>query len=76
MKICSEYQVSNDSTKWRNQGYFTTWEGKAWETGRANTSYINDDSLSRWIIHLLRNRMVFLRLDYKNYLKQLKIMHI
>ena len=50
MKICSEYGVSNDLTKWRNQGYFTTWQSKAWETGRPDTSHINDDSFSRWII--------------------------
>ena len=36
--------------KWRNQGYFTTWQSKARETGRADASYINDDSFSRWII--------------------------
>ena len=50
MKICSEYGVCNDLMKWRNQGYFTAWQSKAWETGRADTSYINDDSFSRWII--------------------------
>ena len=50
MKICSEYGVSNDLMKWRNQGYFTTWQSKAWETGRPDMSYINDDSFSRWII--------------------------
>ena len=31
MKICNEYGVSNDLIKWRNQGYFTTWQSKAWE---------------------------------------------
>ena len=36
--------------KWRNQGYFTTWQSKDWETGRPDTSYINEDSFSRWII--------------------------
>ena len=30
--------------------YFTTWQSKAWETGRPDISYINDDSFSRWII--------------------------
>ena len=50
MKICSECGVSNELMKWRNQGYFTTWQSKAWETGRPDTSYINDDSFSRWII--------------------------
>ena len=50
MKIWSEYKVSNDLAKWRHQGYFTTWQSRAWETGRPDTSYINDDSLSRWII--------------------------
>ena len=39
--------------KWRNQGYFTTWQSKAWETGRPDMSYINDDSFSRWIIEKL-----------------------
>ena len=50
MKICSEYGFNNDLTKWRNQGYFTTWQRKAWETGRPEKSYIKDDSFSRWII--------------------------
>ena len=27
--ICSEYGVSNDLTKWRNQKYFSTWQSKA-----------------------------------------------
>ena len=35
---------------WRNQGYFTTWQSEAWETGRPDTPYINDDSFSRRII--------------------------
>ena len=26
--ICSEYKVSNNLTKWRNQGYFTTWQSR------------------------------------------------
>ena len=45
--------VSNDLMKWRNQGYFTTWQSKAWETGIPDTSYINHDSFSRWIIEKL-----------------------
>ena len=28
--ICSEYGVSNDLTKWRNQKYFSTWQSRAW----------------------------------------------
>ena len=32
--ICSEYGVSNDLTKWRNQKYFSTWQSRAWETGK------------------------------------------
>ena len=47
MKIYNEYEVSNDLMKRRNQGHFTTWQSKAWETGRPDTSYINDDSFSR-----------------------------
>ena len=50
MKICREYGVSNDLMKWRNQGYFTTWQSKAWETGRPDMSHIYDNSFSRWII--------------------------
>ena len=53
MKICGEYLVSNDLMKWRNRGYLTTWQSKAWETGRPDRSYINDDSFSRWIIKKL-----------------------
>ena len=48
--ICSEYKVSNDFTKWRNQKYFSTWLSRAWETGSPGMSIINENSLSRWII--------------------------
>ena len=48
--ICSEYGVSNDLTKWRNQKYFSTWQSRAWETGKAVMSYLNENSWSRWII--------------------------
>ena len=46
--ICSEYGVSNDLTKWRNQKYFSTWQSRAWETNKPGMSYINENS--RWII--------------------------
>ena len=48
--ICSEYGVGNDLTKWRNQKYFSTWQSRAWETGKPGMSYINENSFSRWII--------------------------
>ena len=48
--ICSEYGVSNNLTKWRNQKYFLTWQSRAWETGKSGMSYINENSFSRWII--------------------------
>ena len=48
--ICSEYGVSNDLTKWRNLKYFSTWQSRAWETGKPGMSYINENSFSRWII--------------------------
>ena len=48
--ICSEYGVSNDLTKWRNQKYFSTWQSRAWETNKPGMSYINGNSFSRWII--------------------------
>ena len=48
--ICSEYGVSNDLTKWRNQKYFSTWQSRDWETGKAGMSYLNENSWSRWII--------------------------
>ena len=48
--ICSEYGVSNNLTKWRNQKYFSTWQSRAWETGKPGMSYINGNSFSRWII--------------------------
>ena len=48
--ICSEYGVSNDLTKWRNQKYFSTWQSRAWETGKPGMSYINENLFSRWII--------------------------
>ena len=50
MGICSEYGVSNDSTKWRNQKYFSTWQSTAWETNKPGMSYVNENSFSRWII--------------------------
>ena len=48
--ICSEYGVSNDLTKWRKQKYFSTWQSRAWETGKPGMSNINENSFSRWII--------------------------
>ena len=48
--ICSEYGVSNDLTKWRNQKYFSTWQSRGWETGKPGMSYLNENSFSRWII--------------------------
>ena len=48
--IRSEYGISNDLTKWRNQKYFSTWQSRAWETGKPGMSYINENSFSRWII--------------------------
>ena len=50
MGICSEYGVSNNLTKWRNQKYFSTWQSRAWETGKPGMSYINENSFSRWLI--------------------------
>ena len=50
IKICSEYGVSNDLTKWKNQKYFSTWQSRAWENARPGMSYINEKSFSRWII--------------------------
>ena len=50
ISICSEYGVSNDLTKWRNQKYFSTWQSRAWETGKSGMSYTNENSFSRWII--------------------------
>ena len=50
IKICDEYGVSNDLTKWRNQKYFSMWQNRAWEKGKSGMSYINENSFSRWII--------------------------
>ena len=50
IEICSEYGVSNDLTKWRDQKCFSTWQSRAWETGKPGMSYINENSFSRWII--------------------------
>ena len=50
IEICSEYGVSNDLTKWRNQKYFSTWQSRAWEMNKPGMSYINENSFSRWII--------------------------
>ena len=50
IKICGEYGVSNDLTKWRNQKYFSTWKNRAWKMGMPGMSYINENSFSRFII--------------------------
>ena len=50
IKVCDEHGVSNDLTNWRNQKYFSTWQSRAWEMGKAGVSYINEDSFFRWII--------------------------
>ena len=50
IKICCEYKVSNDLTKWRNQKYFSTWQSRAWETGKPGMSSFNENSFSTWII--------------------------
>ena len=49
IKICGDYGVSNDLTKWRNQKYFSMWQSRAWKTGKPGMSYINENSFSRWI---------------------------
>ena len=50
IKICGQYGVSNDLTKWRNRKYFSMWQSRAWKTGKPGMSYINENSFSRWII--------------------------
>ena len=30
--------------------YFSTWQSRAWETGKPGISYTNENSFSRWII--------------------------
>ena len=50
IKVCGEYGVSNDLTKWRNQKCFSMWQSRAWETVKSGISYINENSFSRWII--------------------------
>ena len=50
IKICAEYGVSNDLTKWRNQKYSSTWQSRAWEMGKPGMSYINENSFLKWII--------------------------
>ena len=49
-KVSDEKKDSCDLTKWRNQKYFSTWQSRAWETGKPGMSYINENSFSRWII--------------------------
>ena len=50
IKVCGAYEVSNELTNWRNQKYFSTWQSRAWETGKPGVLYINENSFSRWII--------------------------
>ena len=47
--IWAEYGVSNDLKMWRNRKYFSTGQSRAWETGKPGMSYIDENSLSRWI---------------------------
>ena len=47
------YNHGNNLKKWRNQKYFSTWQSRAWETGKLGMSYINENSFSRWIIKKL-----------------------
>ena len=72
LKIRDEYKVSNDLTNWRNQGSYSTWQSRAWETGQPGLSFINEDLFARSIIE----KSDGLRLDSKNYLKQLEVIHI
>ena len=73
IKVCGEYGVSNDLTKWRNQKYFSTWQSRAWETGKPGMSYINENSFCRWISEKSDG---LLRLESKSYLRQFETMHI
>ena len=50
IKICGEYGVSNDLTKWKNQKYFSMWQSRISETGKPDISYANENSFSRWIL--------------------------
>ena len=50
IKIGSDYGIGNNSTKWRNQEYFSMWQSKSWETDKPGMTYTNEDSFSRWII--------------------------
>ena len=43
-------EFSNDLTNWRNKKYSSTWQSRAWETGKPGMSYIHENSFSRWII--------------------------
>ena len=72
INVCGEYGVSNDLMKWRNQKYFSTWQSRAWETGKPSMSYINENSFSRWIIQK-SNGLTTLS---KSYPKQFEIIHI
>ena len=65
--ICSEYGVSNDLTKWRNQKYFSTWQSRACKTGKPGMSYIMKTHSPDG---LLRNQKASLHSVSKSYLKQ------
>ena len=53
IKLVMKKKDSCDLTKWRNQKYFSTWQSRAWETGKPGMSYTNVNSFSRWIIEKL-----------------------
>ena len=46
MKLCHDYDVPNDLTKYRNEGFYRTYQpNRGWPN-----DYINDDSMTNWII--------------------------
>ena len=71
--ICSEYGVSNDLTKWRNQKYFSTWQSRA---GKQVSLACHTQMKTHSQDGLLRNRKASLHSVSKSYLKQLEITHI
>ena len=46
LKLCNDYGVSNDLTKYRNEGFYRTYQqNRGWPN-----DYINDNSMTHWII--------------------------
>ena len=76
IKVCGEYGVSNDLTKWRNQNFFSTWQSRKAELGKLGNQACHIQMKTHSPDGLLRNQMVSPHLVSKSYLKEFELMYI